>query len=95
MMHRNLTDLGDVGELLNDRGKTHGRWIDNARIAQSTKELWRREEGWQRLSTGQRECLEMVAHKIARALCGNPNHIDHWADIAGYAELVVKELEDE
>jgi hypothetical protein len=89
-MHRNLIE---VDELLDDRRKTHGRWIDNARIVQSTKELWRREEGWQRLSNGQREGLEMIAHKIARILTGNPNHVDHWADVAGYAQLIVKELE--
>jgi hypothetical protein len=91
-MHRNLTEVGGLDELLDDRGKTHGRWRDNARIAQSMKELWRREDGWKRLSEGQRECLEMIAHKIARVLAGDPNHIDHWADIGGYAELVVREL---
>ena len=92
IMHRNLTEVGGLDELLDDRGKTHGRWRDNARIAQSMKELWRREDGWKRLSEGQRECLEMIAHKIARVLAGDPNHIDHWADIGGYAELVVREL---
>jgi hypothetical protein len=54
---------------------------------------WRKAEGWKRLSVGQREALEMIAHKIARILSGDPNHKDHWEDIAGYAELVVRELE--
>jgi hypothetical protein len=80
--------------LLTERGRTHGNWIDNARIAQSIKELWRREEGWKRLSVGQREALEYIAGKVARILAGNPNHADHWADLAGYARLVVKELGD-
>jgi hypothetical protein len=88
-MHRNL--IG-VDELLDDRGKTHGDWSENARIAQATKELWRKEEGWKRLSAGQREALEMIAGKVARVLCGDLNFVDHWADIAGYAELVVKQL---
>ena len=35
----------------------------------------------------------MIAHKIGRILAGDPNHIDHWLDIAGYATLVAKELE--
>jgi hypothetical protein len=79
--------------LLDERGRTHGNWIDNARISQSTKELWRKEEGWKRLSNGQREALEMIAHKIARVLSGDPNYVDHWADVAGYAELVVKQVD--
>ena len=79
--------------LLTERSKTHGNWIDNARIAQSTKELWRKENGWERLSDAQREALEMIAHKIARVLSGDPNYVDHWADVAGYAELVVKQVD--
>jgi hypothetical protein len=39
--------------------------------------------------------LEMIAHKIARILSGDPNHRDHWEDIAGYAELVVREIDGE
>jgi hypothetical protein len=30
----------------------------------------------------------MIQHKISRILNGNPNHIDSWADIAGYAHIV-------
>ncbi|WP_257617167.1 hypothetical protein [Campylobacter pinnipediorum] len=37
----------------------------------------------------------MIAHKIARILAGNPNYKDHWDDIAGYATLVSKELEND
>jgi hypothetical protein len=34
----------------------------------------------------------MIVHKIGRILNGDPNYDDSWADIAGYAQLVVKEL---
>jgi hypothetical protein len=40
----------------------------------------------------QRESLDMIAHKIARILNGNPNVHDHWHDIAGYATLVANDL---
>jgi hypothetical protein len=36
----------------------------------------------------QREALDMILHKIARIVNGNPNETDHWHDIAGYATLV-------
>ena len=43
----------------------------------------------------QKEALEMIASKIARALSGDSNHLDNWVDIAGYAQLVVQKLEKE
>ena len=43
----------------------------------------------------QREALEMIAHKIARILNGDPNYADNWIDIAGYATLVANRLEKE
>ena len=49
--------------------------------------------GWDRLSADQRESLEMVQHKVARILNGDPNYADSWVDIAGYAKLVADRLE--
>ena len=46
------------------------------------------------LDHSMREALDMIAHKIARIIAGNPEDIDSWVDIAGYAELVVEELQD-
>jgi hypothetical protein len=40
----------------------------------------------------QREALEMIAHKIARIINGDPNYADSWVDIAGYAKLVADRL---
>ena len=44
------------------------------------------------LKSYQRESLDMIVHKIARILNGDPNHVDSWHDIAGYATLVELEL---
>ena len=44
-------------------------------------------------STSQQEALDMIAHKIGRIINGNPHYKDSWVDIAGYAQLVVDELE--
>jgi len=40
-----------------------------------------------------KEALEMIQHKIARILNGDPNYADSWQDIAGYAQLIVKRIE--
>jgi hypothetical protein len=81
--------------ILTERAKTHGDFRNHAGITQSTKLLWRCEEGWNRLDVRQRESLEMIAHKVGRILAGDPNIADHWDDIAGYARLVAKAIEKE
>jgi hypothetical protein len=44
------------------------------------------------LDVTQAQALEVVADKVARILCGDPSHLDHWQDGAGYFELVAREL---
>jgi hypothetical protein len=34
----------------------------------------------------------MICHKMARIMNGDPNYVDSWADIAGYATLVANRL---
>jgi hypothetical protein len=77
--------------ILAQRGGTHGRFEDNAHHSQLLK-TYVRTVGAEKLSAVQAEALDMILHKISRALAGNPNVIDHWDDIAGYATLVSKDL---
>lgn len=82
-----------VDTILAERQKTHGRFNTHAALSQNMKAVMASAESWADLNPAQCEALEMIAHKIARILNGNPNHTDHWADIAGYATLVQRELE--
>jgi len=41
----------------------------------------------------QQEAIQMICSKLARLACGDADHVDSWHDIAGYATLVVKDLE--
>lgn len=50
--------------------------------------------GWHSLSDVQKESLEMVAVKVARILSGDASAAEHWNDVSGYAQLVVRILED-
>jgi Domain of unknown function (DUF6378) len=79
-------------ELLKERSKTHGDFTDHARITQSLKKVVRVENGFEKLNNIQVEAIDMIFHKIGRILSGNPNHHDHWDDIAGYAKLVSKRI---
>lgn len=82
--------MAEVNEILTEREKTHGIYKNHADIAQRLKFTMRKTPGWQVLTDSQAEALEMIAHKIARILNGNPNINDHWDDIAGYATLASK-----
>lgn len=82
----------EVDELLAERGERYGEFEDHAGISQNIKTALA-VDGWTKLDADQAEALEMIAHKIARILNGDPNYVDSWADIAGYAQLVVRRLE--
>lgn len=88
--------MADVKGILEERAKTHGSFACVAEIAQQLKDSMRDGCNWAspEMSSAQYEALEMFASKIARILCGNPNEVDHWRDIAGYAMLIVRELEE-
>ena len=80
-----------IDNILAERGKRYGDFIDHAAISQHLKESMAC-PGWQELSCDQKEALEMIVHKIARILNGDPNYADSWVDIAGYAKLVADRL---
>lgn len=77
--------------VLVERGKRYGRFDHHAAISQQFKCILR-QGTWNQLGDDQREALEMIVHKIARILNGDPNYADSWQDIAGYAQLVANRL---
>lgn len=83
----------EVDAILNERGKRYGKFKYHADISQRIKFQMQYEKGWGRLQYDQRESLEMIAHKIARILNGDPNYADSWVDIAGYAQLIADRLQ--
>ena len=82
-------------QTLAQRGEVYGRFVDHAAISQSIKRAMRAAPGWQELPDDMRESLEMLAHKVARILNGNPDYVDSWHDVSGYATLVEKRLKGE
>lgn len=86
------TELKDV---LQQRGDRYGSYPTHALISQDLKATMQKYSGYERLSVDQKESLEMIAHKIARILNGDPNYDDSWVDIAGYATLISKRLQSE
>ena len=78
----------DVTETLTERGIRYGKFKDHAELSQQLKEVMQCADGWNHLEPDMREALEMIQHKVARILYGDPTYADSWHDIAGYAKLV-------
>jgi hypothetical protein len=85
--------VSEVSSILDEREGTHGDFRDVARTAQGLKAIMERGPNWENLPETQRETLEMIASKVGRILSGQSGFTDHWKDIAGYAMLIVREME--
>jgi hypothetical protein len=90
--------LEGIGAILSERQTTYGDFSTQAELSQALKGVVKdaynaRHEDDRRLEDYQCEALEMILHKIARIINGDPSYVDSWTDISGYATLVVKELE--
>src|SRR5258708_10644952 len=99
-MHRRLkeghllggsSDLNSQRDLLKERGTTHGKWTVQSEGAQRIKAAFEECPNWAGLKPSQKEALQSIATKISRILHGNADERDHWADLSGYAELIVTE----
>jgi ribosomal protein S16 len=85
----------NVDAILNERAGNYGPFATQATIAQQLKHVAASHAiaiGAE-LSHDKIEALEMIFSKISRILNGDPNHLDSWTDIAGYATLVADRLE--
>jgi hypothetical protein len=77
---------------LAERGSRYGVFTGHAKITQDIKRAMT-QGNWCRLADDQKECLEMLAHKVGRILNGDPDYHDSWHDIVGYAKLVADRLQ--
>lgn len=85
--------MATIDNILTERNQTHGDYREQAAFAQHFKRMMREGKNWPELDFYQAQSLEAFADKISRVLTGNFTEVDHWRDVAGYAQLVVRELE--
>ena len=85
----------DVDETLDNRAQDYGKFKDGAELMQGIKRLLADHalRHNKTFADDQWEALEMIVHKMARIVNGNPDKVDSWVDIAGYATLVADRLE--
>lgn len=83
----------DIDVMLNERGKHYGDFRENAMISQQLKTLVRAGQYYHDLTYAQKEAIDNILQKIARcANGGDPEYLDSWLDIIGYAQLVVDDM---
>lgn len=83
----------NVDEMLTEREERYGSFESHARIAQAIKNAFYLGDVG-KLPSDMKEALDMIAHKMARVINGDPYYADNWIDIAGYATLIINSLKD-
>ncbi len=85
----------DVNTTLDTRAESYGKFKDGAALMQAIKRTMaaHADRHNKSFADDQWEALEMIVHKIGRIVNGNPDVVDHWMDIAGYATLVSDRLQ--
>lgn len=87
--------MSDIEQTLAERGSRYGVFARQAEIEQDSADRLKQTPGWARLAPDQKSALEMICVKMARIVNGDPDYIDNYMDIEGYARLVRLRLEKE
>jgi hypothetical protein len=84
----------EVDVTLDARAVEYGKFIEGAEVMQMLKRVVQNalNNRDKILAHDQAEAMDMIIHKIGRIVNGNPDVVDHWLDIAGYAQLVADRL---
>ncbi len=83
--------MTNLNETLDERGEQYGDFKQMALLATLLKNVLRRDD----MNAVQREATDLICTKLARIAVGNPHNRDSWHDIAGYASLVVAQMDRE
>lgn len=91
-----------ISDIIEARDEKYGNFADQSVISQEIQNAI--VKGYLMRGDGQSlgdipaymlEVLTMLSTKISRIVNGDPYYKDNWVDIAGYAQLVVNQLEKE
>lgn len=81
-----------IADTLSERGGRYGRFADQAAIEQELMARLASGRRWQDAAPDQRSAVQMICVKLARIVNGDPDYLDNWHDIIGYAKLVEDRL---
>ncbi len=81
-----------INKTLEQRGERYGKFKDVAATTYALQEILRDAKNHEHMTDDQVIALDMICNKMARIVNGDPNYIENWHDIAGYATLMENEL---
>jgi len=81
-----------IKAILAERGATYGEYPVGAKIAMDLFDVAQASPSYRKMTAAQQYAVFMILAKLSRALNGDPNHVDDWADVVGYATLVLNTL---
>lgn len=85
---------GGVDATLTERQSQYGCYEDVAHVTQQILSALRI-GNYDKLPAPMKESLHMIASKMARIVNGDPEYLDNWHDIGGYAKLIEKLIKGE
>ena len=85
--------MSEIDNTLNERGERYGNYSDVASTTQQLMSIVECGANYEHLNAEQKTSLFMICNKIARAVNGDPNYIENWHDIDGYATLAERACE--
>lgn len=88
-----MSEPTNVNKMLEGRAARYGSFEGHSKIAQGLKSVMHNAPNWSKLTDVQKEGLEMVQHKIARMLNGDPTYLDNIVDVVGYSTLIKDVME--
>ena len=85
----------DIDVTLANRGAHYGVFGGQSFVAYTLKNTLRihANKHNKAFSFDQAEALDMICTKLGRIVNGDPDYVDNWVDIAGYAKLVADRLQ--
>lgn len=86
--------VGGVDATLTERQSQYGCYEDVAHVTQQILSVLR-VGNYDELPAPMKESLHMIASKMARIVNGDPEYLDNWHDIGGYAKLIEKLIKGE
>lgn len=88
-------EVSGVGKVLDARAEQYGSFMQSSDTVVRIKSIMHNAVARNNvhLYPDQLQALDMIATKISRIVHGNPNHLDSWIDIAGYATLVADRIQ--
>jgi hypothetical protein len=83
-----------IHTILEQRGSRYGDFNDHAKLAQNLKNQLAKVGFYKKdkFKSIHKEAVDMILHKLARIVNGDPDYDDSWVDIAGYATLVADHI---